>query len=122
MELPNVEITGRSESCVKGNSQVCEFLCDTDIFLPKPVVRHLKFKVGYLTVTLRRSFISLNVEYVEKVLTLVRQKRNSEQDLVIIKAHIIKLLFATTLRVLKPVLCFHMTPFNYDASQGGKGC
>ena len=23
--------------------------------------------------------------------------------------------FATTLKVLKPVLCFHMTPFNYGA-------
>ena len=23
--------------------------------------------------------------------------------------------FATTLRVLKPVFCFHMTPFNYGA-------
>ena len=28
------------------------------LFLPKPVVKHLQFKVGYLTVTLGRSFIS----------------------------------------------------------------
>ena len=26
-------------------------------FLPQPVVKHLKFKVEYLTVTFRRSFI-----------------------------------------------------------------
>ena len=55
--------------------------------MPKPVVKHLKFKAGYLTVTLRRSFISWNVEYVGKLLMLVRQKQNSEQDLIIIKAH-----------------------------------
>ena len=29
--------------------------------------------------------------------------------------HFHRLHFATTLRVLKPVLCFHMTPFNYGA-------
>ena len=86
-KLPNVEIKGSSESCGKGNFQVYDFICDTDTFLPKPMVRHLKFKVGYLTVTVRSSFISWNVEYVGKLLMLVREKRNSEQDLIIIKAH-----------------------------------
>ena len=42
--LPNVKITGRSESFVKGNCQVCNFICNT-FFLPKSVMKHLKFKV-----------------------------------------------------------------------------
>ena len=58
VELPNVEITGRSESCEKGKVRFASFCAIQTLFLPKPVVRHLKFKVGYLTVTLRRSFIS----------------------------------------------------------------
>ena len=56
-KLPNFEITGSSESCGKGKCQVCDFICDTDTFTPKPVVKHLKFKMGYLTITLRRSLI-----------------------------------------------------------------
>ena len=31
-KLPNVEITGRSKSCEKGNCQVCDFICDIDTF------------------------------------------------------------------------------------------
>ena len=63
-------------------------MCDTDNFHAKATgFGHLKFKVGYLTVTLRRFFISQNVEYVGKLLMLVRQKQDSEQDLIIIKAH-----------------------------------
>ena len=54
---PNVEITGGSESCGKGNCQVCDFICDTDTFSTKACGE--TFKVGYLTVTLlRMSFIS----------------------------------------------------------------
>ena len=34
-KLPNVEITGRSESCGKVNCQVCDFICDTDTFPTK---------------------------------------------------------------------------------------
>ena len=83
--LPNVEIAGKSESCGKGNRQVCDYICNT-LLPPKPVEKHLKFKVGYLTVTLRRSFF-LYAEYVVKLLMLVRQKRNLEPDLIIIKVH-----------------------------------
>ena len=54
---------------------------------PKPVVNHLKFKLGYLTVILRKSFIFQNTKYLEKFLMLVRQKQNLEQDLIIIKVH-----------------------------------
>ena len=42
---------------------------------------------GYLTLTLRRLFIFYNAEYAVKLLMLVRQKRNLEQDLIIIKVH-----------------------------------
>ena len=51
------------------------------------MVKNLKFKVGYLTVILRRLFIFSNSEYVVKLLMLVRQNRNLEQDLIIIKVH-----------------------------------
>ena len=39
VKLLNVEITGRSKSCGEGNCQVSDFICDTDTFLPKPVVK-----------------------------------------------------------------------------------
>ena len=32
VKLPNVEITRKSESCGKGNCQVCDFICDTNTF------------------------------------------------------------------------------------------
>ena len=32
---PNVEITGRSEPCGKGNCRVCDFICNTDTFTTK---------------------------------------------------------------------------------------
>ena len=31
-KLPNVEITGRSESCGKRNCHACDFICNTDTF------------------------------------------------------------------------------------------
>ena len=34
-KIPNVEITGMPESCGKGNCQVCDLICDTDIFTTK---------------------------------------------------------------------------------------
>ena len=53
-KLPNNEITARSESF--GKAFVTLYAIQT-LFLPKAVVKHLKLKVGYLAVTLRRSFI-----------------------------------------------------------------
>ena len=35
VKLPNFEITGRSESCVERNCQVCDFVCNTDTFYTK---------------------------------------------------------------------------------------
>ena len=45
-KLPNVEITGRSESC--GNCQVCHFLCDTDSFSSKAYGETFKIQNGIL--------------------------------------------------------------------------
>ena len=69
----------------KGTVRFLTLYAIQTLFLPKPLMKHLKYKVGYLT--LRRSFISWIVEYVGKLLMLERQKRNSEQDFIIIKTH-----------------------------------
>ena len=47
-KLPNVEITGRSESCGKGNCQVCDFICCTDNFTTKACGEAFKFQSGIL--------------------------------------------------------------------------
>ena len=57
------------------------------LLLPKPAQKHLKFKVRYLILTLRTSFVFYSAEYVAKLLLLVRRKRNLKQDLIIIKVH-----------------------------------
>ena len=47
-KLPNGEITGRYESCGKGNCQVCNFICDTDSFSTKACCETLKIHKGEL--------------------------------------------------------------------------
>ena len=47
-KLPNVEITGRSESCGKGNCEVCDFICDTDTFTAKACGETFKVQSGIL--------------------------------------------------------------------------
>ena len=47
-KLPNVEIAGRSESCGKGNCQVCDYICDTDIFNTKACGETFKIQSGIL--------------------------------------------------------------------------
>ena len=58
LKLSNVEITGRSESCGKANCHIFDFACNTVTFLPKPVVKHLKFKVRHVPITVIRLFTS----------------------------------------------------------------
>ena len=48
VKLPNVEITGRSESCGKGNCQVSNFICDTDTFTTKACGETFKIQSGIL--------------------------------------------------------------------------
>ena len=45
-KLPNVEITGRSESCGKGICQVYDFICDTDTFSIKACGETFKVQSG----------------------------------------------------------------------------
>ena len=47
-KLPNVEITERSESCGKGNCQVCDFISDTDTFSAKACNETFKTQSGVL--------------------------------------------------------------------------
>ena len=82
-----MEITARSESCGKRNCQVCGFICDTDTFSTKACGETFQIQSGVLNCNSQKFVYLLKVEYVGKLLMLVRQKQNSEQDLIIIKAH-----------------------------------
>ena len=48
MKLPNVEITGRSESFGKRNCQVSDLICDTDTFSTKACGETFKIQSGVL--------------------------------------------------------------------------
>ena len=48
VKLPNVKVTVRSESCGKGNCQVCDFICDTDTFSTKAYGETFKIQRGVL--------------------------------------------------------------------------
>ena len=52
--LPNVEITGRSESCGKGNCQVYDFICNTDTFTTKACEETSKIQSGVLNCNSRK--------------------------------------------------------------------
>ena len=47
-KLPNVEITGKSESYEKGNCQVCDFICGIDTFSTKACGETFKIQSGVL--------------------------------------------------------------------------
>ena len=47
-KLSNVEIRGRSESCEEGNSQIRDFICDTDNFSTKSCGETFKIQCGVL--------------------------------------------------------------------------
>ena len=47
-KLPNVEIAGRSESCGKGNCQVCDYICGTDTLTTKACGETFKIQSGIL--------------------------------------------------------------------------
>ena len=56
-ESPNVEIAGRSESCGKGNCQVCDSICDTDTFTTKACGETFKIQSGILNCNSQKVFI-----------------------------------------------------------------
>ena len=84
VKLLNIEITGRSDSFGRGNCQVCEFICDTDTFSTKACGETFKIKSGILNCNSQKVVYPLKCRICGKLLTLVRQKQNLEQDLIII--------------------------------------
>ena len=82
-KLPNVEITGRSESCGKRNCQVCDFICDTDTFSTKTCGETFKIQSGLLNcnshkvVYLLKCRICGEAPYVGKVKTKFRGRFNN---------------------------------------------
>ena len=85
-KLQNIEVTGMPESCGKRNCQVCNFMCNAETFSTKAcsesqskILNYNSLNVVYL--------LKYSAEYVEKLVMLVRQKRNLERDLIILKVH-----------------------------------
>ena len=82
-KLPNVEITGRSESCGKRNCQVCDFICDTDTFSTKACGETFKIQSGVLNcnsqkvVYLLKCRICGEAPYVGKAKTKFRARFNN---------------------------------------------
>ena len=85
-KLPNFEVAGRSESCGKGNCQVCDYICDTDTFTTKACGETFKIQSGILNCNSQKVVYLFKCRICGEVPMLVRQKRNLEQDL-IIKVH-----------------------------------
>ena len=54
--LPKMDNAGGFESCGNGPYQVCDHITTTNTFTTKACGKYLKFKVGPLTVTLKRDF------------------------------------------------------------------
>ena len=83
VKLPNVEIAGRSESCGKGNCQVCDYICDTDAFTTKACGETFKIQRGILNcnsekvIYLLKCRICGEVLYVGKAKTKFRARFNN---------------------------------------------
>ena len=85
-KLPNVEITGRSESYGEGNCQICE-LCNTDTFSTKACAKNFKILCGALNynfqkvVYLLKCRICWEAPYVGKAETKFRARFNDYKSL-----------------------------------------
>ena len=85
-KLPNVEITGRSESCGKKNCQVCDFKCNTDTFTTKACGETCKIQSAILNCNsqkvayLLRCRISGEAPYVGKAKTKFKAKFNNHKS------------------------------------------
>ena len=83
LEQRNVEITGGSESCGKGNCQVCYFICNTGTFSTKPCGETFKIQSGLLNCNSQKVFYLLNcricgeASYVGKEKTKFRTRFNN---------------------------------------------
>ena len=87
-KLPNVEIAGRSESCGKGNCQVCDYICDTDAFTTKACGETFKIQSGILNCNSQKVVYLLKCRICGEASYVGKAKRNLEPDLIIIKVHI----------------------------------
>ena len=82
-KLSNVEIVGRSESCGKGNCQVCDYICDKDTFTTKACGETFKIQSGILNcnsqevVYLLKCGICGEAPYVVKAKTKFRARFNN---------------------------------------------
>ena len=81
--LPSVEITGRSESFGKGDCQVCDFICSTDVFSIKACGKTFEIQSKVLNcnsqkvVYLLKCGICVDAPYVGKTKTKFRARFNS---------------------------------------------
>ena len=76
-ELPNVEITGRSESCGKGNCQVCDFICNTGTFSTKACGETFEIQSGILNCNSQKILkcrICVGASYVGNAKTKLRAR------------------------------------------------
>ena len=84
-KLPNVEITGRSESCGKKNCLVCDFICNTDTFTTKACGETCKIQSGILNCNSQVAYllkcrISGETPYVGKAKPKFRAKFNNHKS------------------------------------------
>ena len=85
-KLANAEISGRSESCGKGNCQVCDFICHTDTFSTKVCSETFKVQSGVLNcnsqkvVYLLKCRICGKAPYIVKAKTKFRAKFNNSKS------------------------------------------
>ena len=70
----------------KGTVRFVTLVCDTDTFTTKACGEIFKIQSGILNCNFQK-VVYQSAEYVVKLLMLVMQKRNLEQDLIIIKVH-----------------------------------
>ena len=81
-KFPNHEITGRSESCEKGNCQVCDFIWDTVTFTTKACGETFKIQSGILNCNSQKVIYLLKcrscgeASYVGKAKTKFRARFN----------------------------------------------
>ena len=82
-KLPNAEIAGWSESCGKGNCQVCDYICDTDAFTTKACGETFKIQSGILNCNSQKVLYLLKCRicgeapYVGKAKTKFRARFNN---------------------------------------------
>ena len=85
-KLPNVEITGRSESCGKRNCQVCDFTCNTDTSSIKACGEIFKIQSGVLNCNSQKVVYCLKCRlcgeapYVGKAKTKFRARFNNHKS------------------------------------------